>query len=265
MHPPAQAAGLHSCRDSHPLHLTPHLAPPYSTPPSPALPHPSWQIDVLSLQGFANLTVGTKLAQLLHDATTKITPKIRYRRPPRARRRRRSGPGRPPQEAEEGEQQPAPPDPKTDNDRELDSLLEAGFLELASDDEAPAARGGPSSSPLDADSAEEGEIEYSDSDLDGAAEDDIPGLGFMGLGFGIDFADVASNAQEDDDFADALVPAKLPPAARRALERDRARKRRRHLAEKGWDAFEVLLCLVWFTDVVCHVCRQRFQVLAALC
>ena len=199
------------------------------------------------LQGFANLTVGAKLAQLLHQATTKITPKIRYRRPgrpPRARRRR-SGPGRPPQATEEGEQQqPPPPDPKTDNDHELDSLLEAGFLELASDDEAPAAHDGPSSSTLSADSDEEGDIECSDSDQEDAAEDGIPGLGFMGLGFGIDFADVANDAQQDEDFAEMLMPAKLPPAAKRALERDRARKRRHHLAEKGWDAFEVLFCLV---------------------
>ena len=191
--------------------------------------------------------MGAKLAQLLHHATTKITPKIRYRRPgrpPRARRRR-SGPGRPPQETEEGEQQqPPPPAPKTDNDHELDSLLEAGFLELASDDEAPAPRGGPSSSPLDADSAEEGEIECSDSDQEGIAEDGIPGLGFMGLGFGIDFADATNDPQQDEDFAEMLVPAKLPPAAKRALERDRARKRRRHLAEKGWDAIEVLIGLV---------------------
>lgn len=202
--------------------------------------------------------MGAKLAQLLHKATTKITPKIRYRRPPRARRRRRSGPGRTPQEAEEGEQQPPPlPDPKTANDHELDSLLEAGFLELVSDDEeAPAAHGGPSSSPLDADSAEDGEIEYIDSDLEGAAEDDLPGFSFMGLGFGIDFADVASDAQEDEEFADAVIPAKLPPAAKRALERDRARKRRRYLAEKGWDALEVWGCLVGFTHVVCPVCAS---------
>lgn len=186
--------------------------------------------------------MGAKLAQLLHQATTKITPKIRNTTPSQARtaRRRRPGPGRPPQEAEEGERPPPPPDPKTDNDRELDSLLEAGFLELASDDEAPAARGGPSSSPIDADSPEEGEIECSDSDQERAAEDDIPGFGFMGLGFGIDFADVANNAQQDEDFFDAVVPTKLPPAAKKALERDRARKRRRHLAQKGWDAFEVL-------------------------
>ena len=186
--------------------------------------------------------MGTKLAQLLHQATTKITPKIRHKkasRPPRARRRR-SGPSRPSQEAEEGEQQAPTPDPRTDNDHELDSLLEAGFIELASDDDASAAHGGQSSSASDADSAEEGEIERSDSDQ----EDGIPGLGFMGLGFGNDLAGVLNGSQQEEDFVEAVVPAKLPPAAQRALDRDRARKRKRHLAEKGWDAVEVQFSLV---------------------
>ena len=134
--------------------------------------------------------------------------------------------------------------------------MESSFLELASDDEAPAARGGgagPITAP-EADSSEE-EGKCSDSDQDVPADDGIPGMGFMGLGFGIDFADVANEAQQDDEFAEAVVPARLPPAAKRALERDRARRKRRYLAEKGWDAFQVLLHCVTpdFAGAVCHV------------
>lgn len=176
--------------------------------------------------------MGAKLAQLLHRATIKITPKIR---PKKAGQSTWAG------QRQQLQQQAPPPDPQAENDRELDNLLESGFLELASDDEGPAARAGPSFSPPESDSAEEGEISGTDSDQEeGAGEGDIPGVGLMGLGFGINFAEVANSGQQDEEFGGMLVDPKLAPNVKRALERDRGRKRRRHLAEKGWDIFEVL-------------------------
>lgn len=183
------------------------------------------------MQGFANLTVGAKLAQLLHQATTKITPKIRRKpagRPSRSKKRPR--PGDETLQGEGGAQ--------GDIDPELDNLLESSFLETVSEDEAsPAAPGSPATTANADDDREEGEC--SDSDKGAPADDDVPGMGSMGLSFGMDFADVASDAQHDEAFAETVVPLKLPPAAKKAMERDRARKRRRHLAEKGWDAFQV--------------------------
>lgn len=179
--------------------------------------------------------MGAKLAQLLHRATIKITPKIR---PRKAGRPLRAG-----QRQQQQQQQAPPPDPQAENDRELDNLLESGFLELASDDEeGPAPRSGPSFSPPESDSAEEGEISGTDSDQEGAGEGDIipGGLGLMGLGLGIDFAEVAKRGQQDEEFGGMVLDPKLAPNVKRALERDRGRKRRRHLAEKGWDIFEVL-------------------------
>ena len=183
--------------------------------------------------------MGARLAQLLHRATIKITPKIRPKK---------AGPGRPTsaRQRQQQQQQGSPPDPQ-ENDRELDNLLESGFLELASDDETPAAHGsGPTFSPPESDSAEEGEISGTDSEQgEGTGRDDIipGGLGLMGLGFGIDFAKVAGSGQQDEEFGGGVLDPKLAPNVKRALERDRGRKRRRHLAEKGWDLFEVLFTL----------------------
>lgn len=197
------------------------------------------------MQGFANLTVGVKLAQLLHQATTKITPKIRRKKAGRGPRRKRanpdsapgitpsrtpgrtSGPGRPPT---------VEPEADLGKDEELDSLLEHTFNELASDTEASAsaAHGRAAASP--ANSADEDSNNDDNNGDSGAASGDehMPGMG----GFlDIDFAGIASNAEEE--FAEALMPVKLPPGAQRALDRDNARKRQRHVAQRGWDAFQV--------------------------
>lgn len=177
------------------------------------------------LQGFANLTIGAKLAQLLHQATTKITPKIRRKPAGRAPRPHNRKPQPPHGEGED-----------MDNDPELDNLLESSFLDAVSEDEAPP--GGAIIPALPDDTREEGECSSSEEDASG--DDSMAG---MGLGFGMDFADVTNDAQQDEAFAEAVVPGKLPPAAKKAMERDRARRRRRHLAEKGWDAFQVLFAL----------------------
>ena len=215
---------------------------------------------LMLVQGFANLTVGAKLAQLLHQATTQITPKIRRKKAGRGPRRkpthpdsapgttsgrtsgRTPGPGRPPTS-----------EPETDLDKELDSLLDNSFNELASDNEpsAAAATHGQAAAPF-ADSADEAS---NDDDNNGgvdapSGDEHIPSMG----GFlDIDFTEIAGNAQ--DEFAEGIMPMRLPPGAQRALDRDNARKRRRYVAQRGWDDFQVLFVFgIFCTTSVKQTC-----------
>ena len=214
--------------------------------------------------------MGVKLAQLLHQATTKITPKIRRKRAGRGPNRsgpkdKRSSPSKLANKAPgtipsraEGLQQAPSAEAEEHNDQELEDLLEAEFAEYGEEEQPPSAkpaRGRASAAPATNANTEPGDEEghvgaigdgqhgYADGDGDGdearPEEAAIPGMDrLMGFGLGIDFTQLGSHAGED--FDEGIERVRLPAGAQKALDRDNARRKRRHVAQIGWDNFQVV-------------------------
>ena len=120
------------------------------------------------LQGIANLTVGAKLAKLLHNATTAITPMLAHKRDQRGKRKRPVAPdqqtGANPAGSLAPSDSPQQSEPDLEGVAELDSILEASMADLKSDDES----GGPSpSDPIEG--IDEGDVDVLGSALPGNA------------------------------------------------------------------------------------------------